>query len=47
MDNFEWQHGIWPRMGLIGVDYHNNASRMIRPSAREYGRLIKERQVEI
>ena len=40
LDNFEWNHGRWPRFGLIGVDY-KTLERMVRPSARALARIIK------
>lgn len=44
LDNFEWDSGFWPRFGLIAVDYKNQ-KRMVRPSAKEYSRIIKDRKV--
>ncbi len=32
-DNYEWQHGFWPRFGLIEIDYATQ-KRTVRPSAK-------------
>ncbi len=40
LDNFEWDKGFWPRFGLVEVD-HETLQRSIRPSAREYARIIE------
>lgn len=40
LDNFEWDKGYWPRFGLIEVDY-KTLKRRLRPSAKEYARIIK------
>lgn len=40
LDNFEWDKGFWPRFGLVEVDY-KTLQRSIRPSAREYARIIE------
>lgn len=39
-DNFEWAFGTWPRFGLAAVDY-STGERTLRPSARWFGRVIK------
>lgn len=41
LDNFEWDSGFWPRFGLVEVDY-KTMERKIRPSAREYGKIIRQ-----
>jgi len=41
LDNFEWDKGFWPRFGLVEVDY-KTMERHIRPSAREYKKIIEE-----
>lgn len=48
IDNFEWDSGFTPRFGLIKVDYDENFSRSIRPSALIYKNLIKKylKQIE-
>lgn len=40
VDNFEWDKGIWPRFGLIAIDYQTKA-RTLRPSAVWFGKVIK------
>lgn len=45
MDNFEWQHGFWPRFGLIEVDYATQG-RKPRPSARVYKKICEENGLE-
>jgi beta-glucosidase len=44
MDNFEWQHGFWPRFGLIEIDYATQA-RKPRPSALFYKKVCEENGV--
>ena len=39
-DNFEWGHGLWPRFGLVEIDYEQNAKRTPRASLRVYQELI-------
>ncbi len=39
-DNFEWAFGKWPRFGLAEIDY-STGKRTLRPSARWFGRVIK------
>ena len=46
LDNFEWDKGLWPRFGLVGVDY-KTLERKIRPSAWEYKKIIDTNAVEI
>lgn len=46
IDNFEWDKGFWPRFGLVEVDYKSQ-KRAIRPSAREYAKIIKDNGFEI
>lgn len=41
IDNFEWDKGFWPRFGLVEVDYNDKQRRIVRPSAREYAKVIK------
>ncbi len=45
-DNFEWQHGFWPRFGLIEIDREDLLRRKIRPSALAYAKVCKENQLE-
>ncbi|MDB5167487.1 MAG: putative beta-glucosidase [Candidatus Saccharibacteria bacterium] len=40
IDNFEWAYGRWPRFGLAAIDY-STGKRTLRPSARWFGRVIK------
>ncbi|MBP9738285.1 glycoside hydrolase family 1 protein [Candidatus Saccharibacteria bacterium] len=40
LDNFEWAEGLWPRFGLVAVNY-NTQKREIRPSALWYAKLIR------
>ena len=41
LDNFEWSDGLWPRFGLVEVDY-TNQQRKIRPSAFAYKKIIED-----
>ncbi|OHA08934.1 MAG: hypothetical protein A3A44_00025 [Candidatus Sungbacteria bacterium RIFCSPLOWO2_01_FULL_60_25] len=45
LDNFEWDKGFWPRFGLVEVNYQT-LERKIRPSAREYQKIIEANAVE-
>ncbi|HMI09689.1 MAG TPA: glycoside hydrolase family 1 protein [Candidatus Saccharimonadales bacterium] len=40
LDNFEWDKGIWPRFGLVEVDY-DTLERKPRPSSVWFGKIIK------
>jgi beta-glucosidase len=40
-DNFEWNHGYLPQFGMIGVDRDRDLARVVRPSARAYGKLAR------
>ena len=40
LDNFEWNKGLWPKFGLIEVDY-DTMKRKIRPSAYKYAEICK------
>lgn len=40
MDNFEWDKGLWPRFGLVEVDY-KTMERKIRLSAWKYKEIIE------
>ena len=40
-DNFEWDHGKWPRFGLIEVNY-DTLERKVRNSAEIYSNKIKQ-----
>jgi beta-glucosidase len=40
LDNFEWDKGIWPRFGLVKVDY-STLERSLRPSAIWFSKVIK------
>ena len=46
LDNFEWDKGFWPRFGLVDIDY-GTQKRTIRPSAREYSKIIKANGVPL
>jgi len=39
-DNFEWEKGFWPTLGLVSIDYAN-MKRKKRLSAMEYSKIIK------
>ncbi len=43
IDNFEWDQGFWPRLGLVAVDYATQ-KRTMRPSAKVYARIIESNQ---
>ncbi len=40
-DNFEWNEGYRPLFGMIGVDREHGLERIVRPSARAYGKLAR------
>jgi beta-glucosidase len=46
-DNYEWDSGFAPRFGLIKVDYEENFTRSVRPSALVYRDLIKKYQKDL
>jgi beta-glucosidase len=46
LDNFEWDKGVWPRFGLVEVDY-KTMKRKIRPSALEYKKICENNALEI
>lgn len=46
LDNFEWQHGFWPRFGLVAIDRSNDLSRNIRPSAEKFAEICKSNILE-
>lgn len=46
MDNFEWQHGFWPRFGLIEIDRENLLRRKVRFSALKYAEICKNNALE-
>ncbi len=41
-DNFEWNHGFWPKFGFIAMDRRDNRKRIARPSASYYSKIIAE-----
>ena len=41
-DNFEWQHGFWPKFGLIEIDREDTLlKRKVRYSALKYAEICK------
>jgi beta-glucosidase len=40
-DNFEWNEGYRPTFGMVGIDRENGLERVVRPSARAYGKLAR------
>lgn len=46
LDNFEWDKGFWPRLGLVETDYRT-LNRKIRPSALEYAKICKNNNLII
>jgi beta-glucosidase len=40
-DNFEWQHGFWPRFGLVEIDRESLLKRKVRYSALKYAEICK------
>ena len=47
MDNFEWQHGFWPRFGLVEIDRDDLLRRKVRFSALKYAEICKNNYLEI
>ncbi len=45
-DNFEWQHGFWPRFGLVEIDRENSLKRKVRFSALKYSEICKDNEME-
>ena len=41
LDNFEWEHGYWPKFGLVAVD-RSTMERTVRPSAQWFADYIRE-----
>jgi beta-glucosidase len=46
MDNFEWQHGFWPRFGLIEINYATQ-ERKPRRSAFFYKKICEDNALQI
>jgi len=46
MDNFEWDKGFGPRFGLTEIDY-STFERKLKPFAYTYGKICKNRKIEI
>jgi len=44
LDNFEWDKGFWPKLGLVAVD-RKTMKRKIRKSAFEYAKICKSNQL--
>jgi len=47
LDNFEWDKGFEPRLGLIEIDYKNNLKRIPRPSSKIYAEICKNNGINI
>ena len=45
-DNFEWQHGFWPRFGLIEIDREDLLRRKVRYSATKFAEICKNNEFE-
>ena len=45
MDNFEWDKGLWPRFGLIAIDYATQ-KRTSRPSSMVYKKFCQDNGFE-
>jgi beta-glucosidase/6-phospho-beta-glucosidase/beta-galactosidase len=45
MDNFEWDKGLWPRFGLIAIDYATQ-KRTARPSSVVYKKFCQDNGFE-
>lgn len=46
-DNFEWQHGFWPKFGLIEIDRADLLRRKVRFSATKFAEICKNNYLEI
>lgn len=46
MDNFEWQHGFWPRFGLVEIDREDFLRRKVRYSATKFAEICKNNYLE-
>lgn len=45
-DNFEWNKGFWPRLGLVAIDY-KTLKRSPRPSAGVYSKICQANKITI
>ncbi len=45
-DNFEWNKGLWPKFGLVDVDY-KTMKRRVRRSARVYAEICGRNELEM
>ena len=45
LDNWEWNSGYVPRMGLTYLDYKNKQARILKDSGKWYGTLASSRSV--
>ncbi len=46
LDNFEWDKGFWPRLGLVEMDYRT-LERKIRSSALMYKKIAETNSLEL
>jgi beta-glucosidase len=46
LDNFEWQHGFWPRFGLVEIDRDDLLRRKARYSATKFAEICKNNYME-
>lgn len=46
-DNFEWQHGFWPKFGLVEIDRESMLERKVRYSATKYAEICKNNYLEV
>lgn len=45
LDNFEWEEGLTPRFGLVGIDYETQ-ERSPRPSASIYAKVASQNKLD-
>ncbi len=45
IDNYEWNHGYWPRFGLVEIDRQDNLKRIPRKSFFYYAKICRANNI--